>query len=181
MITRLAKDVADLFDGITADLFWTVATSAPVLVVIGGVALLAAIVAHVPLVGLLLPSVAAYQRLASVVATAAAGVLMLLIGYSVADQRADLARMRDEIIFKKFQLESAAATAADAERLRNDAEAKAREAKGKLDEYCFKFGCNGDRKPAAKGVRVVRKCDPPPGYLDWLRHLQRRGAAAGRA
>lgn len=181
MITRFAKDVTDLLDGFTADLFWNVATSTPALVSIGGVALVASIVAHVPLVGRLLPSVDAYQRLAGIVATVAVGVLFFLVGFSISDQRAETARLKDELIFKELQLENAAATAADAERLRNDAEAKAREAKGKLDEYCVKFGCSDDRKaPAAKGARVVRRCDPPPGYLDWLHHLQRRGAAAGR-
>jgi|GEM_PF-5603649 len=186
MITRFVNDVftdtSDLIGRVTADLFWDVATSAPVLVLIGGVALAAFAVAHVPLIARLVPPVDAYQRLAGVVAIVAAGALAFLIGFSVSDQRADLARVRDELVFKEFQLESAAATAADAERLRNDAEAKARDAKGKLDEYCEKFGCDGERRePAAKGVRIVRKCVPPPGYFEWLRQLQRRGAAAGRA
>jgi hypothetical protein len=182
MIMRFARDVGDLFKDFTADLFWNVATSAPVLVIVGLVALAAFVVAHVPLIGRWLPAVAAYQRIAGIVAIAAAAVLMFLIGFSVSDQRADLARIKDELTFKTFQLETAATTAADADRLRKDAEAKAALAKGKLDGYCEKFGCDGERKlPAEKGTRVVRKCIPPPGYRDWLRHLQRRSATAGRA
>ncbi|MGO3934725.1 hypothetical protein [Rhodopseudomonas pseudopalustris] len=182
MITRFLSDVGDLIKNVTADLFWNFVTSTPVLVALGVVMLAAAFVAHLPLIGRLVPAVNTYQRFADIVEIVAAAVLMFLIGFSVADQRAELARVKDELTFKTFQLESAAATAADAERLRKGAEAETAAAKGKLDDYCKTFGCGDDRKvAAAKGVRVVRKCVPPPGYFEWLRQLQRRGAAAGRA
>lgn len=182
MIARFANDVSELFDAVTAELFWSVATSVPSLLLLGAVALAALTIAYLPIVARLWPAVKIYQRLAGIVAVAAAAALMFLVGFNAADQRAEVARLKDDLAFKEFQLKSAADTAADAERLRRAAEAETRKAKGKLDEYCEKFGCGDDRKPPApaKGVRVVRRCDPPPGYVEWLRQLQRRPAAGGR-
>jgi hypothetical protein len=181
MIGRFLKDVGDLFDGFTADLFWDFVTSAPVLLMVAAVALAAVAVAHVPRVVQWLPSVKAYVRAASILQVVAVILLGFLLGFRLADDRAETTRLKDELTFKQFQLDNAAATAADAARLKNEAEAQALAAKGKLDEYCSKFGCGDDRKVApATGVRVVRKCDPPPGYVDWLRNLQRRRPAAGR-
>lgn len=188
MITRFARDVGELFGDVgelfgdvTAELFWNAATSVPTLLLIGAIALAATAVAHLPLIARLLPAAGAYQRLADVVATVAAAVLIFLVGFAYADQRAEVARLKDDLAFKEFQLKSAADTAADAEQLRRSAEAETRKAKDQLDGYCKKFGCD-DRKPPApaKGVRVVRRCDPPPGYVEWLRQLQRRPAASQR-
>ncbi|RJF70888.1 hypothetical protein [Rhodopseudomonas palustris] len=181
MITRFASDVGRLFGAITADAFWSVATSAPVLVAIGVLAAAAFAVARVPMLGRLLPPLGEFQALAAAVQLIAVAALIFLIGFRTADQRAELRRLGDELAFKAMQLKNASATAADAERLRRDAEATARQAKGKLDEYCAKFGCGDDHKPpASPAVRIVRRCDPPAGYFDWLHQLQRRRSAAGR-
>ncbi|ACF01885.1 hypothetical protein Rpal_3383 [Rhodopseudomonas palustris TIE-1] len=182
MITRFAHDVGELFGDVTAELFWSAATSVPSLLLLGAVAVAALTIAYLPIVARLWPAVEVYQRISGIVAVVAAAVLMFLVGFAYADQRAEVERLKDALTFKEFQLKSAADTAADAEQLRRAAEAETRKAKGQLDDYCKKFGCGDDRKPPAPemGVRVVRRCDPPPGYVEWLRQLQRRPAAGQR-
>lgn len=122
------------------DLFWDIATSYTVLCIIALVLAVAFIVAHVPvLVERFLPAIAPYVAAAALVQVLTAAGLFFLIGFRIADERADNKQLKNDLAYHQLQLESAEATAKDAERLKAEAEARANEAKGKLDEYRKKF------------------------------------------
>lgn len=150
---------------LTADAFWDFATWPPTLIAIGLLALAAFLVAHVPLVGKLIPGVDAYQRLAQIVQVAAIAALIFLIGFRVADDRAETERLKNDLAFSEFMLDQQSQLADEADRLKNEADARAADAEGKLNEYEGKFG------------KVI--CPPPVNYLDWLHPLQRRANLAG--
>ena len=143
-----------------ADLFWDTITSSVVLGTVAGVALAAYIVAHVPLIGRLFPALQPYMLLAAIVQFVAAASLFFLIGFRVADERAETKQLKNDLAFKELQIEKAKETARDAERLKAEADARAQEAKGKLDEFRSKYG----DKPEAL-------CAFTPDDLKWLRDL----------
>jgi hypothetical protein len=123
------------------DLFWDVATSYPVLSILALLLVAAFVVAHVPvLVERFIPAIAPYVALAALLQVLAAALLFFLIGFRIADERADNKQLKNDLAYHQLQLESAEATAKDAERLKAEAEARANEAKGKLDEYRTIYG-----------------------------------------
>jgi hypothetical protein len=153
------------FDQLTADVFWTSATSYPALVLLGLVAGVAFVVAHLPLVEKLFPPVAPYIRAASLASVVAASALLFLVGFRVADARREVDQLRTELLWKTVQIENLDATARDAERLRQQADARLAETKGQLDEWRTIYG---DKPEAA--------CAFTPDDLGRLRVLQRRRA-----
>ncbi|MGX1353358.1 hypothetical protein AB7M49_006979 [Bradyrhizobium elkanii] len=119
-----------------SDLFWDIATSGWVLAAIVAVLVAAFIVSHVPsIVVRFWPTVAAYSKAASLVQVIAAALLFFLIGFRVSDERAETRQLKNDLAFTETQIENAKATAKDAERLKAEAEAKADEAKGQLDDF----------------------------------------------
>jgi hypothetical protein len=161
-------DASEHLQQVTSDLFWNTATSMPVLLALGIIALAAFVVAHAPLIGQLFPTVAAWQRLAMVVEVVSIVALIFLVGFRVAADRSEAEQLRSDLAWSQFQLGLQQSTARDAQALREKADGEAQEAKGTLNEYQSKFG--NDPKTAL--------CPPPDGYLDWVRELQRRKTAA---
>ena len=104
----------DRLNGFSADLFWNVATSPFALAVVALVAVVAFLVAHVPYVERVIPAAAAYTRGALVVQVLASALLMFLLGFAFADQRADAERLKTELAWSQFQLEQSHATAEEA-------------------------------------------------------------------
>ena len=123
------------------DWLWDIATSYTVLGIIAAIAVVAFVVAHIPaLAERLFPAILPYTKAALLVQVLSASMLMFLIGFRVADEHAETKQLKNDIAFKQLQIETAEATAQDAERLKAEAEAKASEAKGKLDEFRRTFG-----------------------------------------
>jgi reverse gyrase len=145
-----------------ATLFWQIATSNLLLTIIALVALAAFVVAHIPLIGRLVPAIEPYIMAAGLVSVVSAAVLCFLIGYRVSDERQAMLHLQAEIQWKDNELEQQKATAEDAERLKKKAEDDAREAKGKLNEFRDKYG----DKPEAV-------CAFTPDDLERLRALRR--------
>lgn len=124
-----------------ADIFWNVATSTEVLGLIGLVLLAAFLVAHVPgIVERVWPQAYVYVKAAALVQVLAAALLFFLIGFRVADERAETRQLKNDLVFKEMQIETSEATAKEAERLKAEAEASANEAKEKLDDFRKRFG-----------------------------------------
>lgn len=148
---------------LSASIFWDIATSAPVLVAIAAIGVAAFVIAHMPAIAeRIFPFLIPYFRAALLVQVVAFAALAFLLGFRVADDRAETERIKNELAWSEFQLEEQKAAADVAEQLRQKAEAEAADAKGKLDEYRDKFGGKAG------------SCDPAPGYPDWLRSLQHR-------
>jgi hypothetical protein len=140
---------------------WDIATSHPVLLLLGAVTVAAFVVGHFPVIGRV-PALAPYVVLSRFVSVLTAALLMFLIGFRVADNRAERAQMEFELNWQRLQLEQQEATAKDAERLKDEAENAARQAKGKLDDYRRRFGDNPDAV-----------CAFTPDDLEQLRKLRR--------
>lgn len=123
------------------DLFWNVATSTPVLLLLAAIAAAAFLVAHVPaLITRFVPSLVAYTMAAALVLSITAALLMFLIGFRISDERALTRQLKNDLAFSEMQVEQQKATADDAERLKAQAETQANEAKEKLDDYRKKYG-----------------------------------------
>lgn len=125
------------------DTFWDIATSGPALGLIAVILLASFAVAHLPtFVERIWPEAYAYAKAASLVQAIAAGLLFFLIGFRVSDERAEREAMKNELAWKDSQIETAEATAEHAKKLKADAEEKAAEAKGKLNDFRSKYGDN---------------------------------------
>ncbi|MES5483561.1 hypothetical protein QMZ05_12455 [Bradyrhizobium sp. INPA03-11B] len=146
------------------DLFWDMATSTISLGVLAAIAALAFLIAHVPaIVERLFPSLEPFTRAAALIHVAAAAALMLFIGYRIADERAETRRLKNDLAWHEQQLEQQTATAEDAERLKQEADEKAAQAKGELDDFRKKYGDD----PA-------KACAFTPDDLERLRKLAPR-------
>ncbi|UFZ05491.1 hypothetical protein LQG66_04005 [Bradyrhizobium ontarionense] len=164
-------DLVDAVNGFTADIFWQAITSTPVLVIIAAVAVVSFAVAHFPFVDRLYPPLAAFEKAASIVAILAFAALLYLVGYKASDTRAELKRVKNDLVWTQFQLGAQERAAEDAETLKREADASASDARGKLSEYQAKFG---DDPNAAL-------CRPRAGVVEWVHQLQRRPHATGGA
>lgn len=154
----------------TGDLAWGFATSAPFLILLAAIAVAAFVVAHVPLVERFFPEVIPYTKAALIAQLVASTALIFLLGFSVAHDRDETEQLKNDLAWSEFQLEQQRAVADAADELKRQADAEASEAKGKLNEYQSRFGDN----PASV-------CVAPPGYLEWLRTLQRHAARTASA
>lgn len=117
-----------------ADLFWGFATSGPVLATLAIIVVICVIVTHVPLVRWI-PTIDDWLKLAAFVGYLGFALLFLLIGFRLSDERSAAKQLRTELAWSQNQLEQQEATARDAEKLKDEAEAAAKEAKGKLDDF----------------------------------------------
>lgn len=146
-----------------SDLFWDAATSSVVLGVLVLIGVVAFVVAHVPaFAARIYPPVAAYSKAAALVQVLAWALLCFLIGFRIADERMATRQLKNDLAFKELQIDQAEETAKDAERLKAEADAKAKEAMGQLDDYRKRFGAN----PNAV-------CAFTPDDLERLRNLRR--------
>lgn len=155
---------------LTADIFWGLVTSYPAIAILGVAAAVSFAVSHTPkLVRWAFPPVAAYTRAAAIVCLVSSAWMMLAVGYRIADGRDEIERLKNNLAWSEFMLGEQSAALDSAHELKRKADAEADQAKGTLNEYKSRFG-------SAPGV-----CAPPPGYLDWLRSLQRRRTRAAGA
>lgn len=121
-----------------ADFIWDVATSNLVLAIVALALLAAFAVAHLPF-GKWIPAIAPYVVAATLAAHVLFGLLAFLVGFRISDDREEAKRLRDELAWSDNQLKQQKATAAEAAKLKEEAEARARQAKGELDDYRSKF------------------------------------------
>lgn len=159
----------DAVNNFSAEVFWQIATSPLVLVVIAAIVVVSFAVAHLPFVAMVFPKAAAFTRAASLVTIIGFATLLYLIGVKSERTRAELERVRSDLAFKEFQLGNQVRAAADAADLKADADAEAQEARSKLSVYQAKFGID----PNAAG------CAPRAGVIDWVHDLQRRKQRPG--
>lgn len=132
-----------------ADLFWSVATSYAVLSILATLFLAGLVVGFAPLLRFI-PGLAPYVMLARLVALIALAVLSFLIGFRVADERAEVKRLKADLAFKQLQLDNEKASAATAARLRAEAEAKAATANQKVTDYEKRLS----QQPAGDGCNL---------------------------
>jgi hypothetical protein len=144
------------------DLFWIIVTSNPALWTLAVIAVVAGVVSLLPL-RLVPTSIAPYVVLAKVAALTALFVLGLCIGHRLADERAEVARLKSQVEWQRIQMEAQDAAAADAERFRKEAEAKADAANQKVADYEDKLS----KQPAGCG------CDLDDADVDSLRDIAR--------
>ncbi len=145
-----------------ADMFWSVATSNVVLMVIGVVVVACIIVTHVPLIRWI-PTIDDYLKFAAGVGYVAAALLFLLIGFRMSEERTEAKQLRTELNWSRNQLEQQEEQAKDAERLKEEAEARAAAIKGELDDYRKSYAGRPDGKCTFSDDDLVR-----------LRQLRRR-------
>lgn len=146
-----------------SDLFWDAATSWVVLGVLALIGVVAFVVAHVPaFASRIYPPVGAYSKAAALVQVLAWAVLCFLMGFRIADERMATRQLKNDLAFKELQIDQAEETAKDAERLKAEADEKAKEAMGQLDDYRKRFGANPDAV-----------CAFTPDDLERLRNLRR--------
>jgi hypothetical protein len=153
---------------LTGDIAWEIATSPPVLITLGAVAIAGWMVSHLPMVERWCPAVIPYTRAAWLANIVASAALVFLLGFSFAHDRAEVEKVKNDLAWAQYELEMKAAAEQTAFEQLSEAKAKAAEAEGKLSEYESKFGKNPS--------------DPPPGALEWMRSLQQhpqRRAGAG--
>lgn len=129
------------------DWFWTIATSNLVLSIVGIFALVCIVVSHVPLIRWI-PTIDHWMKLATAVGYVALFLLGLLIGHRLSDERAETKRLKGELEWSRNQLEQQEAQAQDAERLKEEAEARAAAIKGELDDYRKNYAGRPDGKCA---------------------------------
>ena len=132
-----------------ADWFWWGATSYFVLSAVGVVLVAALIVGHVPF-GKYAPVIGPYVVLAQFAAYPSLALLAFLIGMRIADERADLKQAKIDLAFSQLQLSTQKQTAETAQKLRDDAEAKAEQANQKVAEYEDRLA----KQPATNGCNL---------------------------
>lgn len=145
-----------------ADLLWLVATSDAVLWILTTLFLAGLVVGFAPLLRWM-PVLAPYVMLARLVALVALAILAFLIGFRVADERAEVKRLKADLAFKQLQLDNEKATAETAARLRAEAEAEAATANQKVTDYEERLA----KQPAGDG------CDLDDGDVRSLHDIAR--------
>jgi hypothetical protein len=169
MIGQKLTAAANWLGDLSADIFWDTVTSYPAISILGVVAIAGFAVSHTPLIERFFPSVIPYVKAAGLVCLVSAAMLMFAFGYRVADGRAEIEQLKNDLAWSEFQLGEQKAAADAADELKQDSDAKKAAAEGELDEYKRLFGPD-------PGVIT-----PPRGYLDWLHGLQRHKPRAARA
>lgn len=132
-----------------ADLLWLVAASDAGLSILATLFLAGLVVGFAPLLRWI-PGLAPYVMLARLVALVALAALSFLIGFRVADERAEVERLKADLAFKQKQMDVQKHTAEAAERLRMVAETKAAQANQKVTEYEERLA----QQPAGDGCNL---------------------------
>ncbi|AVT76651.1 hypothetical protein RPPS3_25880 [Rhodopseudomonas palustris] len=116
------------------DLFWLAATSDVVIMSLAVVAAIAILITNFPLVRWF-PALETYVSTATAIGYIALLMFGAVLGARIADERAETKKLRDNLAWSNKQLEQQAASAAEAARLRQQAEAKANDAQRKVEDY----------------------------------------------
>lgn len=101
------------------DFFWDIATSSPVLGLIGMVLAAALVVGYFPLLKWF-PVIGQYVPVARLVVLIAAGILAFLVGFRVSDERADARLLRATLAAKQLDLDAANEAAEQAQQARDE-------------------------------------------------------------
>lgn len=117
-----------------ASLFWTIATSYTALIIDSVVLLVALVVGYFPLARYL-PIVGPYVETAKLLFAVMLFVTGVVIGHRIADESAELARVKTDLAFSKLQLDAQKQSAETAAKLRADAETQAQTANQKVKDY----------------------------------------------
>jgi hypothetical protein len=147
---------------IVTDWLWWLATSDGVLSLIALVLVVAFVVGHIPLADRF-PVIGPCVVLARFVALLALGLLCFLVGGRIADERAAVAKLKSDLAWSNLQLDAQKSAAADADRLRKQAEADASAANQKVIDYENKLAS----QPAGCG------CALDDADVDSLRNIAR--------
>ncbi|WP_454000712.1 hypothetical protein [Afipia felis] len=117
-----------------SDLIWSLATSYLALGIIAAIAVVALVVGHVPLAQYL-PVVGPYVVLARFVSYLAPMLLCFLIGTRLADERAEVKRLKIDLAYARLQINAQKAVADTAAMLRAQAEQQAATLEKKVSDY----------------------------------------------
>ncbi|BAM87700.1 conserved hypothetical protein [Bradyrhizobium oligotrophicum S58] len=139
MMAKLAQSMADKLG--FGDLLWQIATSDGVLLLVAGLIVIAALVGHFPV----LSKLSALQQYVIPAKLAVYAVIFLfafLLGFRTADDRAeakalraDVARKAEVIAAKDFDLRLAIEATEVAQKQRDEAALRAKEAQDEIDDY----------------------------------------------
>jgi hypothetical protein len=117
-----------------SDWLFDIATSYPVLGIIAIGAIAALVIGNVPF-GKYAPAIGPYVVLAHFVAYLGLMLLTFLVGFRLADERAATKQLKADLAFTELQLTTQKSVAADAQRLRQDAEAQNADLNRKVSTY----------------------------------------------
>lgn len=133
-----------------ASLFWTIATSYTALTIDGIILLAAAVVGYFPLARYL-PVVGAYVEAAKLLFAVMLFVTGVVIGHRIADEGAELARVKTDLAFSQLQLDAQKQSAETAAKLRQQIDEQNATLQKKVTDYEAELatrpdaaGCNLD-------------------------------------
>ncbi|WP_315741069.1 hypothetical protein [Bradyrhizobium sp. SZCCHNR1093] len=139
MMAALAKSMADKLG--FGDLLWQIATSDAVLLLVAGLIVIAMLVGHFPVLSKL-SVLQQYVIPAKLAVYAFVFLFAFLLGFRTADDRAeakvlraDVARKDEVIAAKDFDLRLALEAAEAAQKQRDEAALRAKEAQDEIDDY----------------------------------------------
>lgn len=139
------------------DVFWNIATSSPVLFIVAAVFVAAAIVGYLPLLKWF-PIIGQYVPTARLVVILSAAILCFLIGFRVADNRAEAANLRHKVEAMAIDLEAADAAAKESEQAKAELAKQAQADQERIEKY-----------EAALKARPDGGCILTDDDLRWLR------------
>lgn len=136
----IKKFFTDIFESTAiSDFLWAAATSEIALSALGLLIVVAAVIGYLPIVSTLLGG---YAKSAKLIFLVSLSALVFLLGFRVADRRAEAAELRDRIAAKEAviaekdrDLKLAASTAETAAKQRDEAAQRAKEAQDEIDAY----------------------------------------------
>jgi len=117
-----------------ASLFWTIATSDLVLWIDAAILIAAGIIGWAPLLRWF-PLIGDYVPLARAVFVGVLFVFGVCIGHRLADESAELTRVKTDLAFSQLQLDAQKQSSETAAKLRDEAEASAATANEKVRDY----------------------------------------------
>lgn len=116
------------------DLFWDIATSSPVLWFVAAVLGAALIVGYFPLLKWL-PMIGQYVPVARLVVILTAALLCFLIGFRVADERAETAALRNKVAAQAIDLEAADEAAKESDKAKAELAEQAKADQERIADY----------------------------------------------
>lgn len=117
-----------------SDLIWAAATSYLVLGIIGAILIAALIVGYFPLLKWF-PVIGEYVAVGKLVSLLAASALAFLVGTRLADERAEVKRLKIDLAYSQLQINAQKATADTAAALRAKAEEQNKTLEQKVSDY----------------------------------------------
>lgn len=143
---------------IVGDIFWDIATSSPVLGLIGLILGAALVVGYFPLLKWF-PVIGQYVPVARLVVILSAALLCFLIGFRVSDQRAEAKALRLQLAAKEIDLKAAQNAADEADKAKADLARQAEADQERIERY-----------EAALKARPDGGCSLTDDDLRWLRN-----------